>query len=84
MRAQTKTQNQTMVLRHGGETLVCTGARCPRGLLFFGERRWFVLESPRRDTNGGSETVVTVTSKLPFWKMMIFVLKRVRDTSGTR
>ena len=29
------------------------------------ERRWFVLERPRRDTNGGSETEVTVTSKLP-------------------
>ena len=29
-----------------------------------GERRWFVLERPRRDTNGGSETEVTVTSKL--------------------
>ena len=31
-----------------------------------GERRWFVLERPRRDTNGVSETetVVTVTSKL--------------------
>ena len=28
-------------------------------------RRWFVLERPRRDTNGGSETEVTVTSKLP-------------------
>ena len=28
------------------------------------ERRWFVLERPRRDTNGGSETEVTVTSKL--------------------
>ena len=27
-------------------------------------RRWFVLERPRRDTNGGSETEVTVTSKL--------------------
>ena len=25
------------------------------------ERRWFVLERPRRDTNGGSETEVTVT-----------------------
>ena len=24
------------------------------------ERRWFVLERPRRDTNGGSETEVTV------------------------
>ena len=23
------------------------------------ERRWFVLERPRRDTNGGSETEVT-------------------------
>ena len=30
-----------------------------------GERRWFVLERPRRDTNGGSESEVTVTSKLP-------------------
>ena len=30
-----------------------------------GLRRWFVLERPRRDTNGGSETEVTVTSKLP-------------------
>ena len=29
------------------------------------ERRWFVLERPRRDTNGGSETEVTVSSKLP-------------------
>ena len=29
------------------------------------ERRWFVLERPRRDTNAGSETEVTVTSKLP-------------------
>ena len=29
------------------------------------ERHWFVLERPRRDTNGGSETEVTVTSKLP-------------------
>ena len=29
------------------------------------ERRWFVLERPRRDTNGGSETEVTVTSKRP-------------------
>ena len=29
------------------------------------ERRWFVLERPRRDTNGGSETEVTVTSRLP-------------------
>ena len=28
------------------------------------ERRWFVLERPRRDTNGESETEVTVTSKL--------------------
>ena len=28
------------------------------------ERRWFVLERPRRDTNGGGETEVTVTSKL--------------------
>ena len=28
------------------------------------ERRWFVLQRPRRDTNGGSETEVTVTSKL--------------------
>ena len=28
------------------------------------ERRWFVLERPRRDTNGGSETEVTVTSRL--------------------
>ena len=28
------------------------------------DRRWFVLERPRRDTNGGSETEVTVTSKL--------------------
>ena len=28
------------------------------------ERRWFVSERPRRDTNGGSETEVTVTSKL--------------------
>ena len=28
------------------------------------ERRWFVLERPRRDINGGSETEVTVTSKL--------------------
>ena len=28
------------------------------------ESRWFVLERPRRDTNGGSETTVTVTSKL--------------------
>ena len=27
-------------------------------------RRWFVLERPRCDTNGGSETEVTVTSKL--------------------
>ena len=27
------------------------------------ERRWFVLERPRRDTNGGSETEVTVTSE---------------------
>ena len=26
------------------------------------ERRWFVLERPRRDTNGGRETEVTVTS----------------------
>ena len=32
---------------------------------WFSERRWFVLERPRRDTNGGSETEVTVTSKLP-------------------
>ena len=24
------------------------------------ERRWFVLERPRRDTNGGRETEVTV------------------------
>ena len=29
------------------------------------ERRWVVLERPRRDSNGGSETGVTVTSKLP-------------------
>ena len=28
------------------------------------ERRWFVLNRPRRDTNGGGETEVTVTSKL--------------------
>ena len=28
------------------------------------ERRWFVLERPRRDINGGSETAVTLTSKL--------------------
>ena len=37
------------------------------GVMVFmrGERRWFVLERPRRDTNGGSETEVTVTSKLP-------------------
>ena len=27
------------------------------------ERRWFVLERPRCDTNGGIETEVTVTSK---------------------
>ena len=40
-RAQTKTQNQTMVLRHGGETLVCTGARRPRGLFFFRETMGF-------------------------------------------
>ena len=33
-------------------------------MMFTGERRWFVLERPRRDTNGGSETEVTVTSKL--------------------
>ena len=33
--------------------------------MMLGERRWFVLERPRRDTNGGSETEVTVTSKLP-------------------
>ena len=38
-----------------------------------GERRWFVLERPRRDTNGGSETggnrsessKLSETSKLP-------------------
>ena len=36
----------------------------PRGV-WLRERRWFVLERPRRDTNGGSETEVTVTSKLP-------------------
>ena len=35
------------------------------GFGFPRERRWFVLERPRRDTNGGSETEVTVTSKLP-------------------
>ena len=29
------------------------------------ERRWFVLERPRRDTNGGSETEVTVTEMIP-------------------
>ena len=28
------------------------------------ETRWFVLKGPRRDINGGSETEVTVTSKL--------------------
>ena len=28
------------------------------------ERRWFVLERPRRERNVGSETEVTVTSKL--------------------
>ena len=28
------------------------------------ERRWFLSERTRRDTNGGSETEVTVTSKL--------------------
>ena len=33
-------------------------------MMFIRERRWFVLERPRRDTNGGSETEVTVTSKL--------------------
>ena len=27
------------------------------------ERRWFVLERPRCDTNGGRETEVTVTSE---------------------
>ena len=27
------------------------------------ERRWFVLERPRCDTNGGRETEMTVTSK---------------------
>ena len=34
-------------------------------LLVLRERRWFVLERPRRDTTGGSETEVTVTSKQP-------------------
>ena len=32
-------------------------------MMFTGERRWFVLERPRRDTNGGSETEVTVNLK---------------------
>ena len=40
-------------------SLDCKAAPEPR------ERRWFVLERLRRDTNGGSETEVTVTSKLP-------------------
>ena len=37
---------------------------CPWWMYYNTERRWFVLERPRRDTNGGSETEVTVTSKL--------------------
>ena len=45
------------------ETLVCIDKIAMRHKR--GERRWFVLERPRRDTNGGSETEVTVTSKLP-------------------
>ena len=44
------------------EAKVDSAARVRR---FSRERRWFVLERPRRDTNGGSETKVTVTSKLP-------------------
>ena len=51
----------------------------------YGERRWFVLERPRRDTNGGIETEVTVTSKpQATWVMMMSypgpegVLKRER------
>ena len=36
-----------------------------RHVPLLGERGWFVLERPRRDTNGGSETEVTVTSKQP-------------------
>ena len=44
--------------------LASIGPECMRKMRMR-ERRWFVLERPRRDTNGGSETEVTVTSKLP-------------------
>ena len=37
----------------------------------FEERRWFVLERPRRDTNGGSETEVM--------SMCVFFLSIVSD-----
>ena len=43
----------------------CQGCQGEGALRVKRERRWFVLERPRRDTNGGSETEVTVTSKLP-------------------
>ena len=41
---------------HGNFIITKRRKHRPRG------RRWFVLERPRRDTNGGRETEVTVTS----------------------
>ena len=46
------------------------------------ERRWFVLGRPRRDTNGGRETEVTVTAYFRAERRW-FVLTRPRsDTNG--
>ena len=49
-----------------GEDVSRVRLRYPKNLIIAKkrERRWFVLERPRCDTNGGSETEVTVTSKL--------------------
>ena len=61
--------DQELILGRGGgrecwrvKSSLCIHA-CERERRWF-ERRWFVLERPRRDTNGGSETEVTVTSEL--------------------
>ena len=44
------------------------------------ERRWFVLERPRRDTNGGSETEVTVTSKRHAQAEMIIIVTIMKSS----
>ena len=44
-----------------GKVLVCVHAVC----MLSRERRWFVLERPRRDTNGGSETEKVGFNVLP-------------------